>query len=1000
VRPASLVEAKCIVPAAPERLVARPRLIADLVRLTRAHRVIDVTATAGAGKTTLVVQTALELGRPVGWLTLDDTDAAPGRLLTYLDAAIRRAVPETPDVVADALAAQVVHPEAAALLAEAIPDVPLVLVIDEAERIAEAPAALAVLSSLIRYSRSSVTFILIGRRRVYLDVMSRIGLAEVGRLDEDGLAFTPEEAAEALALHGVDRVDVPSVVEAVGGWVAGVLFEAWRSVSHVGGAGGETDPLAGYLAVQILERLGEDEREFLVRTSLLDEVSRERAEALGMEHAGRTLERLRAQHLPATWKDRGTVMRCHPRFREYLRELLEARDGDVVRELRRRYGEVLRAEGRHDEAVDEFLSAGFPDEALACAETALPSVIARLDLDIAQRWIDRLIEVGRPWSPALLAAQLGIGIAVEKFGIAVDAADRLAELVEAGEAPPLTPEQKAFAAWGYWHVGRLDDARTMLGDAPPVQVSEVVQYLFALVDDRPPTRHPRPVGGPLDAFVLRIDYVRGRLTDVRDAPVSRWTPGTTERIAALRALGELERTEQLLAGGAHFLSNLRFEGTARAELMVDLGDEAAAREALSVGRERISPSGSFVFDIVTRLLEAKIELRLARDATTAIAILERAAALGPMREYGYLAEQYDLWLGYARLLQGRTTAAVERLDSAVRTMRAADRILELPTAAVYLSEARWRAEEAGLADEAAEIALEAARRQGSFHLLLQALRDTPSVLARQLDAEESPDGPWHDVAGAFAAGHEPQRKSVSRARVHLHDFGQPMLVVDGEVQRARLTKTYALLAFLVENGGSAPRSRLLSALFDNHPGDSARAYLRQAIHGLRQLLPVGLELETVDQGLRLSEPAAATTDSALLRTALAQAASLTGTARIEATAAALDLSARGMFLDGVECSWATERRDELDDRIADARLSMAVAAFEESRFDLAEETLTLVLDEDPLNERAWRLLIRLAAARGLESRVPEIYRRCEAALAEAGVKPSAATRQLLAGLRG
>ena len=96
-------------------------------------------------------------------------------------------------------------------------------------------------------------------------------------------------------------------------------FEAWRSHDHVAGSGGEHDPLAGYLAAQILGELDEEEREFLVLTSVLDEVDRESAEALGVASAGEMLRRLREAHLPSTWRNEGTVMRCHPRFREHLR---------------------------------------------------------------------------------------------------------------------------------------------------------------------------------------------------------------------------------------------------------------------------------------------------------------------------------------------------------------------------------------------------------------------------------------------------------------------------------------------------------------------------------------------------------------------------------------------------------------------------------------------------------------------------------------------------------
>jgi len=64
-----------------------------------------------------------------------------------------------------------------------------------------------------------------------------------------------------------------------------------------------------------------------------------------------------------------------------------------------------------------------------------------------------------------------------------------------------------------------------------------------------------------------------------------------------------------------------------------------------------------------------------------------------------------------------------------------DRILELPTAAVYLAEAYWRAGDEDASDQAADLALDAAQRQGSNHLLLQALDDVPAVPTRRLDAE-------------------------------------------------------------------------------------------------------------------------------------------------------------------------------------------------------------------------------------------------------------------------
>ncbi len=67
-------------------------------------------------------------------------------------------------------------------------------------------------------------------------------------------------------------------------------------------------------------------------------------------------------------------------------------------------------------------------------------------------------------------------------------------------------------------------------------------------------------------------------------------------------------------------------------------------------------------------------------------------------------------------------------------MSAAERLLDLPTAAVYLAEAEWRLDNPDAADQAADRALSASVLQGSNHQLLTALSDYPAVASRRLDA--------------------------------------------------------------------------------------------------------------------------------------------------------------------------------------------------------------------------------------------------------------------------
>ena len=147
-----VIRRKIAVPPPPERLVVRERIDRLLGNLIEDHPLVWVCATAGAGKTTAVAEAVPQLTRRVAWLTLDDTDAAAGRLITYLEAALGAQVESARGVATRALAARLPHTEAAGLLAEAVGQTPVLLVIDEVERIAHAPEALAVLASFVRYA--------------------------------------------------------------------------------------------------------------------------------------------------------------------------------------------------------------------------------------------------------------------------------------------------------------------------------------------------------------------------------------------------------------------------------------------------------------------------------------------------------------------------------------------------------------------------------------------------------------------------------------------------------------------------------------------------------------------------------------------------------------------------------------------------------------------------------------------------------------------------------
>jgi DNA-binding SARP family transcriptional activator len=358
----------------------------------------------------------------------------------------------------------------------------------------------------------------------------------------------------------------------------------------------------------------------------------------------------------------------------------------------------------------------------------------------------------------------------------------------------------------------------------------------------------------------------------------------------------------------------------------------------------------------------------------------------------------DVWSGYALLLRGENEQAVARLSRAVDTMRAGGRILELPTASIYLAEAAWRTGDEAAADAAADLGLMAAEEQGFNHILLQALADFPAVVSRRIDAEPVGESPWHHLGRALRM----QGAHVEAPPLNvlmLNEFGQIELLVNGRGVSPKLGKSVELLARLARaDSDGVCRDDMLEALFDGRRDDSARSYLRQAIRGLRDVLGDEVELTSDDGRIRL-EAGAIISESVLFDELIAEAARLQGPLRLEVTRRALEISDKGLYLPGLNTGWADRRRREVEETVADAQIEAAELTLIAGEYEESEAYARAVLDYDPFRESAWRMLMRINEAFGAHDKVISSYRHCEESLQELGVEPSLTTRELLQRLR-
>jgi DNA-binding SARP family transcriptional activator len=996
-----VINSKLTAPDLPRLWVPRPRLAAQLADFAASHHVVWVCATAGAGKTTAVVEALSSASTPLAWLTLDTSERAPGRLLTYLEAVLGRIYPDLAGVATSALAVRTSHVETAGRLADALADRPAILVLDQLERLADAPRALAVIAAFLRYAPRSLHTVICSRRELLLETHSTAAFSDAIRVGETELAFTVDEAREALALRGVRALDAEGAVAATGGWVTGVLFEAWRSDQHVYGAGGEADPLHGYLAAHILADLNEEQRDFLIRTSFCAEVNVRRSEALGVTDAGARLGELRALHLPATWNEDRKSIQLHSGLREYLVDLLGRRPDSEVTELRRRYVALLRDEGRLEEVTDLLIEMGDLDQAVVAAEQAVGPVLERLDLVVADRWISALTPYPGGSSERLAAAELMVAVGREEYARGTAVSDRLVRLM--GDKVGHDPELAALAVMCYWLSERYDDADALLArahDSPAVRVLRWANAVEQIGWDARYSDEPAAYGGPIDTIPLRLHWTHGRLTRLLERHPSPWVEAIQRpwKMSALMALGRIDEvialSEEARTDG---LSPMFLDCFTRVELLLETGQAADAWREHIAGRERVAATGSGFFKALHLALEAKLALRLRRDTDQARAALDQIESYPAGRSVQHVIDEHAVWKSLALLFEDHDEEAAVLLRATGERLVERDRLLQLPLIAVYLSEVEWRLENEEAADAAADLALSASRRLGSHHRLLSALRDFPEVVARKIDAEPGLSSEWHRLGRALLA---PEHLPVAPTdhRVFLRDLGAPALVVEGEAVRPRIAKSLELLALLISRPEQrANRAELLDALFEGRADLSSRSYLRQAINRLREVVPAGV-LHNEDDLVWL-EPGDVSSDSQRLTYALAAAGELPADRQLQTLRDVLQIAERGEFLEGVSSEWSLIRRRQLEELVTDARLLTADAAMEAGDYRQADEMASLVLTNDPYRESAWQIRMRVLNALGRSDTLLATYRACELALAEVGLTPSPSTRRLLEQLR-
>ena len=395
-------------------MLERPRLTAAFEGSS--GKLFIVRAPAGFGKTTLLRQWRDRLGASgiaSAWLTLDEADNDPARLLAGLSAAIRQAFAAAWGAGGGAGGSGAAGPASgggqsgAALVSTLVAGLersgtPFVLLLDEIDAL-QSEASRGVIQMLLRHTPAQLRVIVAGRSIPSLG-QARLRLADaVAHMGVEDLRFRLDEASALLT----DRLDVPLTADQLGvlhqhtgGWAAALQLASLAMRDATSGGQAFRPPalldrsVTEYLQEDVLGRQTEEIRRFLLDTCILRLLTGDLCNALtGREGGDAILAQMEEDGLFLKRIDSGdgrVWYRYHALFADFLRR--EALSQPPARKamLHGAASRWLADRGMVAEAAEQARLGGDPERALALLDGIAMEHVWQGRLRTVHGWSDGL----------------------------------------------------------------------------------------------------------------------------------------------------------------------------------------------------------------------------------------------------------------------------------------------------------------------------------------------------------------------------------------------------------------------------------------------------------------------------------------------------------------------------------------------------------------------------------------------------------------------------------
>jgi LuxR family maltose regulon positive regulatory protein len=412
---------KVVVPARRRDLLTRPRLLDILADLLE-KKLMLISAPAGYGKTSLLIDLVDHSEMPFCWLSLDELDQEPQRFISYFIASLTEQFPDIskePVLLLNDLTSfeQDLERLLVAVTNEIFEHVSehFVIALDDFHLVDDSPVIQKFINRFVQLVGENCHVVISSRVLISLpDLPLLVARDQVGGLDFVELAFRADEIQALLAQNyqiNVSRETAKQLAEETEGWITGLqlsgntLVQGMIDQLRVARASGVD--LFEYLGQQVLGQQTETVQAFLLRSSLLDEFNADLCEAvLGpsfpkSQNWNQLIKTVLENNLFTQMVGaNGQWIRYHHLFRDFLRNRLNQEFPKEVDQLRLRLAQYYEKHEDWEKAYHFYQQLGDVEMLASLVERSGTTMLQRALLTL-ENWLLAL-------PPSLVKARPGL----------------------------------------------------------------------------------------------------------------------------------------------------------------------------------------------------------------------------------------------------------------------------------------------------------------------------------------------------------------------------------------------------------------------------------------------------------------------------------------------------------------------------------------------------------------------------------------------------------------